>query len=158
MAQHFQQPTKPKKIKFKQNTLLVRVFCWYNSKQMPIKKTLTPFFLSALLYLSLPLPTHAATWGGDCVKDEVATIKGIQCLVLNLTEPLPYLIGLMAFIMIIFAGARIISAGADAKALSSAWSQFQWAIIGIILLSVAWLVLLTIKAFTGADVTSFGFN
>jgi hypothetical protein len=60
--------------------------------------------------------------------------------------------------MVVFAGARIISAGADAKALAGAWAQFRWAIIGIILLSAAWLVLLTIQAFTGAKVTEFGFN
>jgi len=121
-----------------------------------IKKLLTTFLL--LTFLSLATPIYAADWTeGTCVVDGVATIRGIECIVPNLLKPLPYIVGLLAFIMIIFAGARIMSAGGDAKALASAWAQFRWALIGIILLAVAWLILLTIQQFTGAKVTEFGF-
>ncbi|SRR5258706_15417920 len=86
----------------------------------------------------------------------VATIGDIPCLVQRIIQPLPSLIALAAVGMIVYAGIRIITAGADAKALASAWSTFTWAIIGLVLLMVAWLLLVLIKNFTGADVTNFG--
>ena len=129
------------------------------------RKTL-PLLVSSIFYHLSSKIAHAAPsddgnndWTGDCVAEgDVATIRGLECIVPNLLEPLPYIIGLVAFLMVIFAGARIISAGADSKALDAAWSQFRWALIGIVLLAVAWLILLTIEQFTGAKVTSFGFD
>jgi len=86
----------------------------------------------------------------------VATITGIQCIIQNILSPLPGLIALAAVFMIVFSGARIITAGSDAKALASAWSTFSFAVIGLILLSVVWLILVLIEKFTGAPVTQFG--
>ena len=57
--------------------------------------------------------------------------------------------------MIIFAGFRIVTAGSDAKALASAWSTFSYAVIGLILLSAIWLLLVLIEKFTGVPVTQF---
>ena len=103
---------------------------------------------------------YAAEWLPECtytVPDEgkVATIKGIECLFKNLISPVPALLALVAVGMIIFAGIRLLTAGADTKAVAAAWSTFTWAVIGLILLSVAWLILILIKNFTGADVTTF---
>lgn len=102
---------------------------------------------------------HAATpWGTDCVSNGVATIQGITCLIENIIDPLPALIALAAVIMIIMAGIRIINAGSDPKALAAAWASFTYAIIGLILLAVVWLILILIKNFTGADVTNISFQ
>jgi len=102
---------------------------------------------------------HAASWADinpECVSTEgVATIKGIECLFKNLISPVPALLALVAVGMIIFAGIRLIMAGADPKATAAAWNTFTWAVIGLILLSVAWLILILVKNFTGADVTTF---
>ena len=54
------------------------------------------------------------------------------------------------------AGIRLISAGAEPKAVASAYSMFTWAVIGLILLAVVWLALVLIENFTGAKVTQFG--
>lgn len=93
-----------------------------------------------------------------CVQDGVATITGIECLIRNILTPLPGLIALCAVAMIIWAGIRLMNAGADQKAYSAAWSTFTYAIVGLILLSVVWFALVLIKAFTGANVTDFGIN
>ena len=102
---------------------------------------------------------YAAPWtdiNPDCVSPEgVATIKGIECVFSNLISPVPALLALAAVAMIIFAGIRLLTAGADPKAIAAAWSTFTWAVIGLILLSVAWLILVLISKFTGADVTTF---
>lgn len=105
----------------------------------------------------LVTPAYAAEFSGECIKDGVATIRGITCLIGNIISPLPAIIALAAVAMIIMAGIRLVSAGSDPKAVSSAWQTFTWAIIGLILLSVAWLVLVIIENLTGAPVTEFGF-
>jgi len=97
----------------------------------------------------------AAEWSSDCVSEGVATIKGIACIFERLISPVPALLALVAVGMIVFAGTRLVTAGSDPKAVKSAWGTFTWAVIGLILLSVAWLVLVLISKFTGADVTKF---
>lgn len=98
-------------------------------------------------------------WTGDCVADtDVATIRGIVCLLMNLIKPFPAIIAIAALFMLIKAGADIIRAGDDPKAVASGMQTLTYAIIGIILLPVAYLILLTIEKFTGAKVTNFGIN
>ena len=95
-------------------------------------------------------------WAGECIQDEVATLRGITCLIGNILKQLPPVIALAALAMVIMAGIRLVSAGADPKAYASAMQTFQWAVIGLILLSGAWLILILIERFTGAPVTQFG--
>jgi hypothetical protein len=118
-------------------------------------------------------PVYAAdnSWTGACIGDanigtvnagvnasDVATIQGITCLIQNILKPVPSLIALAAVFIIILAGTRIISAGSDPKALAAAWASFTWAIIGLILLSAVWIVLIIIKNITGVDITNFTFQ
>ncbi|MBU1070985.1 pilin [Patescibacteria group bacterium] len=103
-----------------------------------------------------------AIWLGDCVYttpsgEKIATIRGLECVVKNLLNPLPSLIALAALIMLIISGIRLTLAGSDPKATAAAWQTFTWAIVGIVLLAVAWLILVAIENFTGAQVTEFGF-
>jgi len=93
-----------------------------------------------------------------CVSDGAATIRGITCLIQNLISPLPGIIILAALAMVLWAGIRMISAGADSKSYSNASNTFYYALVGLILLSGAWLILIVIKNLTGADVTNFGIN
>jgi hypothetical protein len=103
-------------------------------------------------------PVCAAVFVGDCVADvDVATITGITCLIGNLLQQIPKVLTLVAVVMVIFAGVRLIGAGADPKAYAAAWATFTYAIIGLILMAVVWLILIVIQNFTGAPVTNFGF-
>lgn len=98
-------------------------------------------------------------WASPCVSSEgVATIRGITCLIQNLITPLPGIIILAALAMVIWTGIRMISAGADAKSYTNASNTFYYAIIGLILLSGAWLLLIIVQNLTGAKVTEFGIN
>ncbi len=99
----------------------------------------------------------ASAWTGDCVNNDVATITGIQCVIANILSPLPSIIALVAVGMIIFAGIRIINAGSDTKAYGAGWSTFTYASIGLVLLSVVWLIIVMIEKYTGATITNFGF-
>ena len=95
-------------------------------------------------------------WSAECVQDGVATLLGITCVIKNLLGPLPGIIALAALAMVIMSGIQLINAGGDPKAYASSMQTFQWAVIGLILLSGAWLVLVLIERFTGAPVTQFG--
>jgi hypothetical protein len=98
----------------------------------------------------------AADWAKNgCTDQGVATIKGIECIFQNVISPIPALLALVAVSMIIFAGIRLLMAGADPKAYAAAWSTFTWAVIGLILLSAAWLIIVLIGKFTGADLSTF---
>ena len=92
----------------------------------------------------------------DCASDGAATIKGLECLLENILSPLPAIIALAAVGMIIMAGYKIITAGSDPKKYAAGWSTFAFAVVGLILLSVVWLVLVIIKNYTGADILDFG--
>lgn len=120
-------------------------------------KKLLSISTSLFSFLLLASPAYAATpWGPECVSNGVATLGGIVCVVKNLLFQVPFVIVLAALAMVIFSGIRLITAGADPKAFASAWSTFTWAIIGLVLLSAAWLILVIIENFTGAPVTKFG--
>jgi len=104
----------------------------------------------------------ASSWAVECrganiPGADVATIKGIVCIITRIIKPLPSLIILAAVITLIFGGIRLMTAGGNPKAVASAWQTIMWAVVGIILLSIAWLILVAIEKFTGAQVTSFGF-
>ncbi len=102
----------------------------------------------------------ASSWSGECIGTgaaaDVVTIGGIRCLIANLLSPLPGIIALAAVAMVILAGIRLMSAGAEPKAVASAWKMFTFAIVGLILLAVVWLALVLVENFTGAEVTKFG--
>lgn len=96
--------------------------------------------------------------GAGCSDDGVVTIKGLECLIANILSPLPAIITLVAVGMIIMGGFKIITAGQDPKKYAAGWSTFSFAVVGIILLSVVWLVLVIIQKYTGADILNFGIN
>lgn len=100
----------------------------------------------------------ATQWEGKgCTQDGVPTIKGIECIFQNIIGPVPSLLALVAVGMIVLAGARLLMAGSDPKAYAAAWSTFTWAVIGLILLAVAWLIIILIQRFTGTTgITNFG--
>ena len=100
---------------------------------------------------------NSSQWAGrGCSSDGVVTIKGLECLIENILSPLPALITFAAVAMLIMAGFKIMNAGADPKAYASGWSTFSYAIVGIILLSVVWLVLVIVQKYTGSDILNFG--
>jgi len=95
-------------------------------------------------------------WSADCTSDGVATIKGIECLITRVLQPIPALLGLAAVVMIIIAGVRLISADpGDSKTIASAYATMTWAVIGLVLLVGIWFALTLVERFTGAPVTQF---
>ena len=61
----------------------------------------------------------------------------------------------LAFAALLYGGFRYIVAQGDPKQISGARSTITWAILGLSLIIVAWLVLLFIEQFTDIKVTQF---
>ncbi len=91
-----------------------------------------------------------------CIADgDVATIKGFECLFVNLLSILSTLAGLAFFVMFVVGGFKMIFSGSDPKTAASARSTMTSAAIGLIVSIAAWLILKFIETFTGAPVTQF---
>ncbi len=112
-------------------------------------------FLNLISVVNAAAVDKAGWESRGCSEDGVATIKGIECLIENILTPMPSIIALVAVAMIIMAGVKIINAGSDTKAYAAGWSTFNYALIGLILLSVVWLALVIVSNYTGTDVTQF---
>jgi hypothetical protein len=84
-----------------------------------------------------------------CGVNGVATLDCIFPLIANLIYWLIFFSGTVALIMIIISGIRFITSGGDAKALSTANKTWFYAIVGLLLVFLAFLILNTIASITG---------
>jgi len=92
---------------------------------------------------------------GCVANGDVATIKGLECLFVNLLSILSTVAGLAFFIMFIVGGFKMIFSGGDPKTTASARSTITSAIIGLVVSIAAWLILNFVEIFTGVKVTEF---
>jgi hypothetical protein len=92
----------------------------------------------------------------DCLPNGsgVATIACIEPLLKNVIGSLAYLAGIALFIMLLVGGFSFLFAGGDQKKLEKAKTTLSAAVIGIVIMIVAFLILKTIEIFTGVNVTT----
>jgi len=96
---------------------------------------------------------------GSCVSDgDVATISCIVPLVINFIQAVVAFGGVALFVMLIVGGFRFLTSGGDPKKLEGARGTVTQAIAGIVIMSLAYLIILTIQNFTGiTTLTNFEF-
>jgi len=92
---------------------------------------------------------------GAEVQNGVATIKGFEWIFRNIVTVILYAAALVLFIMLIIGGFSYITSGGDPKKAEAAKNTLTYAIGGMVLLALAFLILLFIQVFTGAPVTVF---
>jgi len=80
---------------------------------------------------------------------EVATIKGFECIFQNVLNIVVRLAGIAVLIFIIIGGFQYLTAGGDPKKSESAKNTITYAILGLVLLILAWFILKFIQTFTG---------
>lgn len=85
----------------------------------------------------------------------VATLKGLEGLFGNLVSGLLSFAAIALFIMLLIGGFKYLTSGGDPKNLESAKATLTYAIIGMVLLALTFLILVLIEEFTGANVTNF---
>lgn len=87
--------------------------------------------------------------------DGVATLSGFEGIFANIVTYVLGLGGIILFIMLIMGGFKFITAGGDPKAIEGAKKTLTYAIAGIVLIALSFLILRFISTFTGVDVTQF---
>ncbi len=87
--------------------------------------------------------------------DDVAQIACLEPLFENVLRFIIAIAGIGLFLMLVMGGFNFLFAGGDQKKLEKAKGTITGAIIGLVIIAVAYLILLLIKEFTGVDVTKF---
>ena len=91
-------------------------------------------------------------WQG-CLDPESGevTLKCFECIFQNILNVAVRVGGIIAFIFLIIGGYQYLTAGGDPKKAQKAKNTLTYAIIGLVLLLLAWLILEFIADFTGVE-------
>ncbi len=87
-----------------------------------------------------------------------ATLKDLEKVFGNIISIVAIIGGFLAFAALIAGGFRYITARGDPKALAAAQGMITWAILGLAMIIISWLILKFIEVFTGVPVTFFRIN
>ena len=85
----------------------------------------------------------------------VATIADLGVLFEKIVGLLLGFAGIVLFVLLIMGGFKYITSGGDPKAVESAKNTLTYAIGGLIVILVSYLILVIIYKITGVDVTKF---
>jgi len=85
----------------------------------------------------------------------VVTLKGFEWVFDNILTVAIAFAGLTAFVLILISGVRFITAGGDPKQLEGARKSLSFAILGVVLIAVSYLIIQLIQWFTGANISVF---
>lgn len=86
---------------------------------------------------------------------DVPTLTGLEGVFENIVTVVIGVAGIALFIMFLIGGFKFITSGGDPKAAEEAKKTLTYAIGGIVLIAISFLVLQLIQQFTGASVTIF---
>lgn len=87
--------------------------------------------------------------------DDVAKLQDFEGVFENIVTVVLGFGGVVLFIMLLMGGFKFITAGGDPKAIEGAKKTLTYAIGGIVLIALSFLILRFISTFTGVDVTQF---
>lgn len=93
--------------------------------------------------------------GRDEIVDDVLTLKGFEYIFNNIASVVLPFAGIILFIALISAGIKFITAGGEPAKIQSARNTLTFAIAGIVLIALSFLILKVIETLTGANVTEF---
>lgn len=86
---------------------------------------------------------------------EVANIKCLEALFVNLVSVAVSLASLALFVMLVLGGFKYLTSAGDPKAAESARNTMKYAVIGLVVIIGSFIILQAIKWFTGVDVLKF---
>lgn len=86
---------------------------------------------------------------------DAARLEDLECVFQNIVQIILGFAGITLFFLLIIGGFKYITSGGDPKGVESAKKTLTYAIGGMILILLAFLILVFIKQFTGVDVTEF---
>ena len=107
--------------------------------------------LTQIFQLITPIPNLHTING-------VATIKGFEWIFQNVVVSILGLAGIVLFIMLLMGGFKYLTSGGNPESTASAQKTITYAIIGIVLIALSYLILVIIQTITGANVTVFNIS
>jgi len=100
------------------------------------------------------LPVDPSESKGEVVGD-VLTLKGFEYIFNNIVSVVLPFAGIVLFIILILSGFKLITAGGEPAKVQSARNTLTFAIGGIVLITLSYLILRVIQTITGVNVTEF---
>lgn len=96
----------------------------------------------------------------ECVKygdgtHRIATLQGLEGTFASVISIILALGSIAVFIMFLVAGFKYITAGGEPGAIKQAQNTLTYAVGGLVILAVAYLILVFVEQFTGIEVTRF---
>ena len=128
-----------------------------------VRQIVTALLVSAFLTFAAPAWAQPAEWTEEagCVAStdfgDVATIRGVECLVANVLSVATTFIGLASFVMLIMGSFLYLTSGGSSKGTEAGKQTITYAVIGLIVAVLAFFALTLISDFTGVT-TILQFN
>lgn len=92
---------------------------------------------------------------GSCVENikgfEVATLKCLEVIFQNLVAAAFFFVGIVAIFMLIFGGFKFMFSGGDPKEVEGARHVITWAIIGLVVVLLAFFIINILGYITGTE-------
>ena len=97
---------------------------------------------------------------GTCMQtmpngDKIPTLKCFEVIFANVLTMAVSLAVLALFVMLIVGGFKFMTSGGDPKATASGQQTMTYAIVGILLMALAYLIFMIIGSFTGVNILHF---
>ena len=92
---------------------------------------------------------------GTEVIDGVATIKGFEWIFRNVVTMAIGFAGITLFLLLLVGGFKYLTSGGNPESVASAQRTITSALVGLIIIALAFLILTFIQVFTGANVSVF---
>lgn len=86
----------------------------------------------------------ACLGGGD-----IAKLECLVCVFQALVNVAVRVGGLLVLVMFLIGGFKHLTAGGDAKKAAAAWNTLTFAVLGLVLMILAWFIMLFLARFTG---------
>lgn len=118
---------------------------------------LTTFSFMNVVYDQAPVDWK--TWGQRCLENtsagEVPKIQCLEVVFANVVSVALALAGLALFAMLIIGGFKYLTSGGDPKAAEQAKNTLTYAILGLVIMVVAYLIMRFLENLTGLTLTKF---
>lgn len=96
---------------------------------------------------------------GDCVVDGVARLTCLPIVLHNIVMFALIASGIVAVIFLIWAGVKFVTSGGDQKKIDAARKTITWAIIGLIIILMAFFIVSLVGYLTGVHcISNVGFD
>lgn len=114
--------------------------------------------LLSLLIVATPAFALGQDWGG-CVVDGVPTLQCLPVVFQNIVTAAVVLAGVVAVVLIVLSGIKLITSGGDPKQVEGARKTMTYAIIGLVLILLSFFIIKLIGFITGVEcINQFGFD